>query len=77
MHSLYPLLFLLVAEGLSRAILNAKRIGNFVGLKISNSLKITHLLFVDDILLFYYESERDVGKLVEILKLFEKVAGMW
>jgi hypothetical protein len=29
-----------------------KRIGDFKGIKISNSIYITHLLFVDDIIIF-------------------------
>ena len=47
---LSPLLFLLVAEGLSRALLDAKRRGHLEGLRVVPNLNITHLLFVDDIL---------------------------
>jgi hypothetical protein len=49
---LSPLLFLLVAKGLSRAIQEAKNIGSFQGIHISGGLNITHLLFVDDVLNF-------------------------
>jgi len=48
---LSPLLFLLVAEGLSREIGDAKSIGEFQGISISQNLRITHL-FVDDVLIF-------------------------
>jgi hypothetical protein len=49
---LSPLLFLLVAEGLRRAIEATKLRGEFHGISISPTLNITHLLFVDDVLLF-------------------------
>jgi hypothetical protein len=50
---LSPLLFLLVVEGLNRALEAAKTSGEFQGISISPTLKLTHLLFVDDVLLFY------------------------
>jgi hypothetical protein len=40
---LSPLLFLLVAEGLNKAIKEAKRWGEFQGITISQNLQITHL----------------------------------
>jgi hypothetical protein len=49
---LSPLLFLLVVECLSRAINHEARSGNLIGISIAPGHKITHLLFVDDILLF-------------------------
>jgi hypothetical protein len=51
---LSPLLFLLVAEGLSRFLAGEITTGRFTGKKKSNGLYITHLLFVDDILIFFY-----------------------
>jgi len=73
---LSPLLFLLVAEGLSRAIAEAKRNGSFKGIRISPSLSITHLLFVDDVLIFCTGSRRDAESLKDILNLFSKATGM-
>jgi hypothetical protein len=49
---LSPLLFLLVAEGLSKSLEEATRVGTFQGISVSSGMKITHLLFVDDILIF-------------------------
>ena len=49
--SLSPLLFLLVAEGLSRDLREAKRQSSLKGIQISQNLYITHLLFVDDVLI--------------------------
>ena len=73
---LSPLLFLLVAEGLSRAILDTKRRGLFEGLRITSNTSITHLLFVDDILIFCKDSKREAERLSEILTLFCKATGM-
>jgi hypothetical protein len=49
---LYPLLFLLVVEGLSRALDHASANREFHGIAISHNLRLTHLLFVDDVLIF-------------------------
>jgi len=73
---LSPLLFLLVAEGLSRAIAEASRNGSFKGIKISPSFHLTHLLFVDDVLIFCSGSRRDAESLNSILDLFSKATGM-
>ena len=73
---LSPLLFLLVAEGLSRALNEAKRLGRFSGVCIGEQLAITHLLFVDDVLIFYSGYRRDTRVLKEILDLFTKATGM-
>jgi len=73
---LSPLLFLLVAEGLSRALKEAIRLGNFTGLQLAQNLHISHLLFVDDILIFCSGSVRDLCALDHILKLFSKETGM-
>eukprot|EP00253_Pinus_taeda_P016222 PITA_16222 len=73
---LSPLLFLLVAEGLSRLILEARRIGLIKGLEVAVNLFISHLLFVDDILLFTNGSLNELKELKNILDLFMKATGM-
>ena len=73
---LSPLLFLLVAEGLSRALHESKRQGRFSGISIGEQLAITHLLFVDDVLIFCSGDRRDTRALKEILDLFSKATGM-
>ena len=73
---LSSLLFLLIVEGLSRIITKAKREGTLEGINLSLIMKITHLLFVDDVILF------GKGTLVEwqvykaILDTFYKAFGM-
>ena len=73
---LSPLLFLLVAEGLSRAIRVAKAEGRFTGIQIAPNLNITHLLFVDDVLIFCSGTKGKSRVLQEILELFSKGTGM-
>lgn len=73
---LSPRLFLLVEEGLSQFILAAKRRGDLKGIEITTNLFITHLLFVDDILLFSNGSRDDVQPLKFSLDLFLKATGM-
>ena len=48
---LAPLLFLVVVEGLSRALLSAKSNGVFRGISFGNDISLTHVLFVDDIVM--------------------------
>ena len=74
--STIPLLFLLVVEGLSRAILDAKRRGLFEGLRITLSTSISHPLFVDDVLIFCKDTKREAERLSKILTLFCKATGM-
>ena len=73
---LSPLLFLLVVEGLSHFIDQAKRRGGFKGVPISNALYLSHLLFVDDILIFYDGSRRDIDKLCDGIDLLQVATGM-
>ena len=73
---LSPLLFLLVAEGLSRALRGARADGRFTGIQIAPNLNITHLLFVDDVLIFCSGSKGESKVLKEILDLFSKATGM-
>jgi len=67
---LSPLLFLLVVEGLSKAIDLTVREGNFQGIRFSLGLRITHLLFVDDVLIFYNGQVGDAKILAGILNIF-------
>ena len=73
---LSSLLFLLVAEGLSHFIITARVEGNFRGISISPGLSISHLLFVDDILIFCDGSCRSLHLLVKGIKLFHSAIGM-
>ena len=73
---LAPLIFLLVAEGLSRALEEAKAMGDFLGITISPTLKVSHMLFVDDILFFCSGNRKDAEPLLKVLYFFGKETGM-
>ena len=49
---LSPFLFLLVAEALSKSLHNAREVRLIKGVKVENQIEITHVLFVDDVLMF-------------------------
>lgn len=69
---LIPTSLLAGAEGLSRAIEEAKTHGEFQGISISPNLKVTHLLFVDDVLIFCNGLRNDAETLNNILGLFQR-----
>lgn len=56
---LSPLLFLFIVEGLSRLIQNVRREGNIKGIKVTQLIRITHLLFVDDVNFLVRELKRN------------------
>jgi len=67
---LSPLLFLLTVEGLSRLIKEVAIHGSFEVVCITLACNITHLLFVDDILIFHEGIIRVVKNFKNILELF-------
>eukprot|EP00253_Pinus_taeda_P035654 PITA_35654 len=72
---LSPLLFLLVAEGLSRLIHKARRSNKIKGIEVAINLYISHLLFVDDILIFSNGSHNELKELKNFFDLFMKATG--
>lgn len=73
---LSPLLFLLIMEGLSCLIDSEKRASDIRGLRISDIFSLTHLLFVDDVLILLDGSIRDSRSFSKILLLFSSATGM-
>ena len=73
---LAPLLFLIVVEGLSRSILNAQNSGVFQGISFGNNIILSHVLFVDDIILVFDGSDCSLSTLYEVLLVFCKASGM-
>ena len=68
---LSPLLFILVMEGLSITYTHTHSNGFLRGIIVGGNVSITHLLFVDDILLFFDGSRRNISKIISILALFK------
>ena len=73
---LAPLLFLIVVEGLGRAILSAKSCGDLHGISFGNNISLSHDIFVDDIVMVIDGSEQSLSSLYEILLVFCKTSWM-
>lgn len=56
---LSPLLFLIIIKGLGKLIECSRDSGNITGIKISSLIKITRLLFVDDVMIFGVARKRE------------------
>jgi len=74
--SLSLFLFFLVAKGLSMFIHEAKEEGSIKGVSVVDHVKITHLQFVDDILLLSEGSMREWRTFSSILNIFCLSIGM-
>jgi hypothetical protein len=73
---LSPMLSLLVDEGLSCALADEKSRGIFPGIPITHTLVLIHLLFEDDVLIFYNGQRDDVETLSDVFSLFSRATGM-
>lgn len=73
---LSPLLFLIFMEGLKTLIASTKRDGRLHGLKMSDLCFLTHLLFVDDVLIFLDGSIRYSTTFADIVFMFSRATGM-
>jgi hypothetical protein len=73
---LSPLLFLLVIEGLSRIIQERIQDKKLEGVPVVRGINITHLLFVDDVILFGIGCIVEWKVFKEVLELFCKATGM-
>ena len=73
---LSPFLFLLCTECLNSLILKAANEGSIHGFASSRrGPKLTHLLFVDDSLLFCRSTKSECQKVLEILAAYESMSG--
>ncbi|GKV09906.1 hypothetical protein SLEP1_g21339 [Rubroshorea leprosula] len=74
---LSPFLFLIAAEGLSKLLASAEKKDLFNGMTVgSKGLKISHLQFADDTIIFGEASKRNVKAIKSILRIFEMVSGL-
>ena len=71
-----PLLFFIIAEGLGRDLYCAKDDGVYRGISFGNDISLTHVLFVDDIIMVTDGSEQSLSSLYEILLVYYKASGM-
>jgi hypothetical protein len=73
---LSPFIFLLVVDDLSRLIVQAIERNLIKGIKLSQAVSISHLLFVDDVILFGAGLVQEVKAWANILDIFCKATGM-
>jgi hypothetical protein len=73
---LLPCLFILVVDRLCREINFARCANNVHGVKLGHRESLTHLLFVEDVIIFHYCREKEAQHFKNILDLFCDVAGM-
>jgi hypothetical protein len=73
---LSPYLFILIMEGLSLLLSKRFTDHHISGLKVSNCLKIVHLMFVDDVLLLSNADQGEWLVLQETLQLFCLASGL-
>ena len=72
---LSPYLFLFCIERLHRLITRAATSGDIRGVSIcKNGPKLTHLLFIDDSLVFCRSTEAECCKLLHILATYERAS---
>ena len=73
---LFPFLFLLIAKDLSRLLHKAKEVRLIKGVKVSNQTELTHVLFVDDVLMFGVGTFSNIQNLEKVLKNYQVEIGM-
>ena len=65
-----PFIFLLVAEALSHIIQKYREERKLKGVRLSNTIELTHVLFVDNVLLMGEGSYKNFEYLTKILKTY-------
>ena len=71
-----PYLFLLCAEGLSAMLKREERVGHIKGVAVSKGApRISHLLFVDDSIVFCRATVEECGRVIKVLEDYEGDSG--
>jgi hypothetical protein len=73
---LSPLLFILVMEGLSLLLKDSQREGKLSGIKVSRTIKILHILFVDDVVIMTNANMQEWWEIDKVLKCFCLTSGL-
>ena len=73
---LSPYLFLLAVEALRKLVLQEKRKGTYKRVLLTSTMELTHILFVDDVLLLGEGNLDNLQYLTQILNLYKQETGM-
>nr|GEY88882.1 putative RNA-directed DNA polymerase, eukaryota, reverse transcriptase zinc-binding domain protein [Tanacetum cinerariifolium] len=74
---LSPFLFILAMEGLHSLMCKAKELGLFKGANIGrDNIKVSHLMYADDVLFFGEWSRSNVQNLISIIQCFYLISGL-
>ena len=73
---LYPLLFLIIAKGFGRDLLIARSVGDLTCISFWGNICLTHILFVNEVLVFSNGSPQEMEKIQEILNNFCKASSI-
>jgi hypothetical protein len=73
---LSPLLFILVMEGLSLLLKESQREGKLSGINVSRTIKILHILFVDDVIIMTNATVEEWWEIEKVLKSFCLASGL-
>ena len=65
-----PLLFLMVMDGLSIMITDARQRGFLEGIRVTGERSITHIFFMDDVLVFGNDLYLEWSKYYDIFTIF-------
>ena len=66
---LSPFIFLLIADALSRIIEHAKKEGSFKGVMVTNSEELSHILFVDYVVMMGEGTWENIKEVEQMLDL--------
>lgn len=73
---LSPLLFILVMEGVRLLLKESQREGKLAGINVSRTIKILHILFVDDVIIMTNATLQEWWEIDKILKSFCLASGL-
>lgn len=73
---LSPLLFIIVTQVLHTLIVKAKSLVLIKGIRIGDTMDITHLQFADDTILFLNDDWHSIKGIKIVLVIFEKLSGL-
>lgn len=72
-----PLIFVIAMEYLSRVLNKVGDKEDFKFHERRNNMKLNHLMFVDDVLIFCNGDYRSVSRMLQGLELFSRTSGLY